>query len=121
MPMTRSYTITREDDIVRIDYRRNPHNEEMLELLEQLSEMENSELRMYVMLDAEILLSTNEVREGAEYARKLKNQPRRIAVVAKSELTYSISRIFKVFRESQDTELMVFRDVDAARDWLRSG
>lgn len=114
------YSIVREDDIVRVDYQRSPEQAEMFALIEQLDEMENSSLRMYVMIDAEILLSTAEVKEGAEYARERKNQPLRIAVVAPGDITYGISRIFKVFRESEATELQVFRSVDAARDWLRS-
>ena len=119
-PKGPTYVIEREDDIVRVDYKRSPQPEDMYELLDQLGEMEDSELRMYVMIDAEILLSTAEVREGAEYAREKKNQPRRIAVVAPGDITYGISRIFKVFRESQETELQVFRSLDDAREWLRS-
>lgn len=115
-----TYIISREQTILRIDFKRSPDRKTMIQLLEQLSELENSELRMYVMIDAEILLSTAEVREGAEYAREMKNQPRRVAVVAAGEITYGISRIFKVFRESGETELMVFREIDQARDWLLS-
>jgi hypothetical protein len=75
---------------------------------------------MYVMIDAEIMLSTADVKEGAEFALGLKNQPRRIAVVAPGSITYGISRIFKVFRESAETKIRVFREIDEARDWLRS-
>ncbi len=115
------YRISREDDIVRIDFRANPDKEMMMAIVEELSSMENSALRMYVFVDAEVLLSTAEVKEGADYARDLTNQPERIAVVAGGDITYGISRIFKVFRDSPGTELQVFREVDDARDWLRSG
>lgn len=115
---TASYTITREGVITRIDFTRHPSQKEMLDLLVQLEEVENSSLRLYVMIDAEILLSTAEVKEGAEIARSMANQPERIAIVAPREITYSISRVFKVFRESPTTEMQVFRDLDEARRWL---
>lgn len=115
-----SYIVSRENDIVRIDFTRSPDRDSLIELLERLSETENSELRMYVMIEAEIFLSTTEVKEGADVARELKNQPRRIAVVAPGDITYGISRIFKVFRESRETEFKVFRELDEARRWLRS-
>lgn len=114
------FFISREDDIVRIDYTRNPDREELMELMERLSGMENAELRMHVMIDAEIMLSTAEVREGAEVAGQLKRQPRRIAIVAPGNISYGISRIFKVFRESNETEFEVFRELDEARRWLRA-
>ena len=115
---TASYKITREGAITRIDFTRHPSQKEMLDLLAQLEDLENSALRLYVLIDAEILLSTTEVKEGAEVARSLSNQPERIAVVAPGEVTYSISRIFKVFRESSATKIQVFRDLDEARRWL---
>ena len=115
---TASYEITREGAITRVDFTRHPNQKEMLDLLLQLEDLEDSALRLYVMIDAEILLSTAEVKEGAEFARTLANQPKRIAIVAPREITYSISRIFKVFRESSTTETQVFRDLDEARRWL---
>ena len=115
-----AWEITREGKILRIEFVRSPDRDDMLELMDKLDTLENSELRMFVMERAEMLLSTAEVREGAEVARALVNQPRRIAVVAPGSISYGISRIFKVFRESEDTEFEVFRELDAARDWLLS-
>ena len=114
------WEITREGDIVRIEFIANPESQDLLDLLDALDTLENSGLRMFVMQRAELLLSTADVREGAEFARSLANQPRRIAVVAPGTITYGISRIFKVFRESEETRLEVFRDLDEARAWLLS-
>ena len=118
MSRASSYRISRDEGIVRIDFSGNPSSDELHRLVAHLEEMENSERRLYVMIDAEILLSTAEVREGADYAKSMNNQPERIAVVAPREISYGISRIFKVFRDSPVTELRVFRELDEARDWL---
>ncbi len=114
------YMITREDDIVRVDFLGSPERDDMVALMDELGNMPNSSLRLYVMIKAEILLSTAEVREGADIARSYEYQPSRIAVVAPGSITYGISRIFKVFRESDNTEFSVFRELEEARNWLRS-
>lgn len=115
-----TYEISQEGGVTRIEFNLSPSKAEMMALMEELASLEGSERRMYVMEKAEILLSTADVREGAEVARKKQSQPRRIVVVAPGSITYGISRIFKVFRESEDTELAIFRDEDAGREWLLS-
>ena len=112
------HQITRDGPIVRIEFLTSPNQEDMLKLMTELGGLADSELRMYIMEKAEMLLSTAEVREGAEVARKIENQPQRIAVVAPGEISYGISRIFKVFRESEGTALEVFRDEQSAKAWL---
>jgi hypothetical protein len=120
MAKSDAYVISQEEGFMQIEYRRNPTGKEMLEQAARLDEMEDSARRLYVMIDADILLSTAEVKEGAEFGKSMKNQPERIAVVAAGDITYGISRIFKVFRESADTRLQVFRELEAAKEWLLS-
>jgi hypothetical protein len=115
-----AWEIYRDGEIVRIEFVSSPEREDMLALMDALDTLEHSELRMFVMEKAEMLLSTAEVREGAEVARALVHQPRKIAVVAPGSISYGISRIFKVFRESEETEFEVFRDLDEAKAWLLS-
>lgn len=114
------YEIRREGEIVCVEFIQSPEKDDMVAVIEELDKMPNSSLRLYLMVKAEILLSTSEVRDGADIARKAENQPSKIAVVAPGNITYGISRIFKVFRESEDTEFSVFREIDEARDWLLS-
>ena len=116
-----SYVISRENGIVRIDFRRSPNREEVLHLALELNAIEDATRRLYVIVDADILLSTAEVKEGAEYAKSLDRQPDRIAVVAPNDISHGISRIFKVFRESPETEMEVFRTLEEARAWLGAG
>lgn len=112
------YKISRDGPVVRIEFISSPDRETMLALMRELDQLENSRLRMFVIQKSEMLLSTAEVREGAEVARALENQPSKIAVVAPGNISYGISRIFKVFRESEATLLEVFREESAARAWL---
>ncbi|MDJ0879753.1 MAG: hypothetical protein QNI86_14140 [Halieaceae bacterium] len=114
------YEISRDDDIVQIEFLQSPEKDDLVALMEELEQMPDSSLRLYLMIKAEILLSTAEVRNGADIARSRQNQPSKIAVVAPGNITYGISRIFKVFRESESTEFAVFRELEEARDWLRS-
>ena len=113
-----SYKIAREGRIVRIDFKRSPSIEEVRELLLELESLDDSRLRMYVMIEAEILLSTADIREGAARAVAAGNQPERIAVVAPGDISYGISRIYKVFRENDHTRQQVFRTLEEARAWL---
>lgn len=113
-----SYKISREGRIVRVDFKRSPSLEDLVALLGEMERLEDSSLRMYVTQDAEILLSTADIRAGAEQALAAGNQPSRIAMVAPGDITYGISRIFKVFRETDQTEGQVFRTLDEARAWL---
>jgi hypothetical protein len=112
------YVISREGPITRIDFFRHPSQKEMLELVARMEATADSSLRLYVLIEAEILLSTADVKEGAALARTTSNQPERIAIVAPGEVTHSISRVFKVFRESSTTKMQVFRELDEARRWL---
>ncbi len=118
--MSSTYKITHDEGITRVDFSRNPTKDEMYKLLDILADMPDTKRRLFVMEKAEVLLSTAEVREGAEFARKKQNQPSRVAMVAAGSITYGISRIFKVFRESEQTQFGVFRDVDEALEWLKS-
>ena len=93
---------------------------ELATMMEELNSLEGSELRMYVVEKTEILLSTADARVGAKVARSEQIQPRRIGVVAPGSITHGISRIFKVLRQSADTEIAIFRDEGAAREWLLS-
>ena len=80
-----TYEISQDGGVTRIEFNLSPSKAEMMTLMEELASLEGSERRMYVMEKAEILLSTADVREGAEVARKKQSQPRRIVVVARHQ------------------------------------
>jgi hypothetical protein len=114
------YEISSEDGILRVDFLRSPEREDLVALMDEMESMEHCALRLYVVIKAEILLSTAIVRQAAEDAQAYSHQPSKIAVVAPGSISYGISRIYKVFRETDETEFDVFRDLDEARAWLKS-
>ncbi len=72
---------------------------------------------------AKFEMSAADVREIAGFI--LRNQPTpppaRLAFIVPGDADFGMARMFEVFREAPGTALRVFRDADAARDWLSTG
>ncbi len=64
-------------------------------------------------------LDSNEMRQYAEARAKttLKNHIKS-AIVAPNDLDFGMARMFELMMQSQTIEVMVFRDEQAARQWL---
>ncbi|MEM0953871.1 MAG: hypothetical protein AAGI24_06995 [Pseudomonadota bacterium] len=114
------YEISREGPVTRIEFLQSPERDDLLALISDLAELEDSQLRLYVFLQTELLATTADMRAAAGVAREGNRQPDRVAIVAPGNVTYTITRVFKVFRESEITTLAIFRDLEEARAWLVS-
>lgn len=74
---------------------------------------------LWDMREARFDLSSGEVRELAEFAKR--NAPAadlRTAFVAPQDLEFGLVRMFEVFRETPLASARAFRDVDSAMAWL---
>jgi len=54
-------------------------------------------------------------------SKRDRSVPLRCAVVATGDLRFGLSRMVSVYLERYGVELRVFRDVESAEAWLRSG
>ncbi|MFN3237887.1 MAG: hypothetical protein ACE37D_12610 [Pseudomonadales bacterium] len=80
-----------------------------------------SALRLWVFENATVELSQEDIRAVSEHASQQKNVPRKIAIVAPSDLIYGLSRMYGVVRESAASntlEIRPFRSEHEAMAWL---
>ena len=64
--------------------------------------------------------STDDLREAAAFSNEVRDlfAGGRVAIVVSSDLDFGLARMFQVFAEGSGIDHEVFRDRDAARDWL---
>src|SRR5262245_1920909 len=81
-----------------------------------------SERRMRILWDlreAHFNLLTNEVRDLADFVKR--HSPfgdLRTAFVVASDLEFGLIRMFEIYRGTESAKVAVFRDKDAALEWL---
>ena len=63
--------------------------------------------------------SQNEIFDIASHAAAGEHQPAKLAILVKEDLSFGVSRMYEVFRNSDLTETNVFRDKTEALAWLR--
>jgi hypothetical protein len=77
---------------------------------------------LWDLLDARMDLTRSEVRELADFITGHEPEGEiRTAFVVSGDLEFGLVRMFEVFRESEGAQTFVFRDRQAAIDWLRPG
>lgn len=77
--------------------------------------------RLWDLSAADADLSRDEIRRIADLAQREEHSPARIAMLVSGDLAFGQTRILGVFRETERTEVQVFRDEASARHWLRGG
>ena len=116
---TKAYSLTLQGDTTRIDFHENPTVDLLKHIIEEIHKLRPTPKRLWVLEEADLLLTTKEVRELAEHSRTLDERPARVAVVAKRDVSYGTSRIHRVYRQSADTTVNVFRTLEEAEAWLQ--
>jgi hypothetical protein len=67
-----------------------------------------------------LALSAEELRAMADKAKRLDAETLKLAIVAPEDEVYGLARLFSVHRAQEHLQLQVFRDRDAAFQWLDS-
>lgn len=74
---------------------------------------------LWDMLGGRAGLEANDVKALKEYVKKHRPAGRgRIAIVAKDDFSFGMSRMFELMTEGGDTKVHVFRAIEPAQDWL---
>ena len=79
-----------------------------------------SEHRFYIMpvLESLDLFSREKLEEIAAYASSADSVHSKVAMLVGQDLSFGVSRMYEVYRQTGETEVMVFRDESKAMTWL---
>ena len=76
--------------------------------------------RLWDIRDCRLDLAYDELTDLAQGAKPRDLPDSRGAILASKDVTFGVSRIHSVFRESENMSVMVYRDEDEAVNWLTS-
>ena len=115
--MSSDFNIERDEAIATIRLNRQLTTAEFLKVVEEVAQQVPDKLRLW---DAtkNFDFTAGDIRSIAERSMEFASVPARVALVAEDDLTFGLLRMFEVFREQDNYQSRVFRDEQAARDWL---
>jgi hypothetical protein len=67
-----------------------------------------------------LALSAEELRAIADNSKRVDTETLKVAIIAPEDEVYGLARLFSVHRAQEHLQLQVFRDRDAAFQWLDS-
>ena len=117
--MKKIYQISKFEDITVIRMMALPTRDDLISALFEVKALDTSNLRMWV-LQKGVDLSAEDLQVIAFEASKHLRGPGRMAVVAPTDLSYGLSRMFEVFREQKGVKTHSFRTEEDAVKWLKS-
>ena len=117
--MKKNYRITKIGEITVIRMAEMPSREELVSALLEVKFLDASGLRMWI-LEKGVNLSADDLKAVATVAAENLKRPGRMAVVAPTDLSYGLSRMFEVFREQEDVRTHSARTEEEAVRWLNS-
>ena len=96
-----------------------PSRDDLIAALLDVKSVDTSGLRMWV-LEKGVSLSADDLQAVASVAAVQLKRPGRMAIVAPTDLSYGLSRMFEVFREQAGVKTHSFRTEEEAVKWLKS-
>ena len=112
------FTINVSNGILTVLFSQEPSKEDIHNALIETSKNHTVTKRLWDFSEIKFNLSQNQLQDIAEFAKNLFIQPSKVAMVASSDLSFGVSRIYEVFREDNQTEVKVFRKIEDGRRWL---
>ena len=120
--MSAEITITINEDVAIVKIVGKPTLKEILDTNKAL--MEEGQYicsrRFWDLSGCSMDFSSGELEVIANFTDHGEHDPSKIALLATSDLTYGLSRMFQAFRQSKNSTLSVFRDEGEAMRWLLS-
>ena len=120
MPMT--FDISEMQGILVVSIKGEPNVDGIKLILDQIRNSSGylHSVRLWDFQDSSFTFSQNEVLELASYASAADKQPAKVAMLVNEDLSFGVSRVYEVFRNTDLTETNVFRDKAEAVAWLRA-
>ena len=120
--MTAQIKITPKDNMVIVQIIGHTTLQDFYALTEKISDGKKyiHNRRFYDFRKSQLDLSTEEMRTLAAKTKQLSQGYSKVALLAGSDLSYGLSRMFEVLREQDYSDIYVFRDEDKAMEWILS-
>jgi len=119
--MGMTYEITEMENILVVSIKGNPGVDDIKHILDQIRNESgySHSARLWDFQNSSFNFSQNEVLDIASHASAGDIRPAKVAMLVKEDLSFGVSRIYEVFRNTDLTETNVFRDKTEAVAWLR--
>ena len=119
--MAMTFEITEMQDILVVSIKGDPSVDDIKQILDQTRNTSgySHSARLWDFRESSFSFSQNEVLDIASYASAADSRPGKVAMLVKEDLSFAVSRIYEVFRNTDLTETNVFRDKTEAVAWLR--
>ncbi len=120
--MRMTYELTEVQDILVVSIKGNPGVDDIKHILDRIRNESgySHSARLWDFQESSFSFSQNEVLDIAAYASTGDIRPAKVAMLVKEDLSFGVSRIYEVFRNTDLTETNVFRDKTEALAWLRA-
>jgi hypothetical protein len=119
--MSMIFKITEMQDILVISITGDPCVDDIKQILDQIQNASGytHSARLWDFQASSFTFSQNEVLDIASYASTSDRRPAKVAMLVKEDLSYGVSRMYEVFRNTDLTQINVFKDKTEAVRWLR--
>lgn len=108
-----------EDGFYRIEIEGHGSVKDLAPIFSRQAVFPDSRYELWVTTKLEICGNSYEVASLADLVKEeLANPPEKVAIVASNDLLFGLSRVYAGRRETDTTELNVFRDEQSAINWL---
>jgi hypothetical protein len=118
--MAAKIKITPKDNMVIVQISGRTTLQDFYDIIKEISDGKRHlyNRRLYDLRKCQLDISREELITLAEKTKPLDQGPAKVALLAGSELSYGLSRMFEVLRDQNHTEIYVFRDEGKAMEWL---
>ena len=118
--MSAQITVTKDNEIAVMKVIGHPTVQDLLEVNKRLAEGGEFVVggRLWDFRESRVDFTREELAEIASVSNRLGQRSSKVAILVGSDLTFGLSRMYQVFRESDHTAVSVFRDETEAMRWL---
>lgn len=112
------FSIDNQSGITIVNFDSDPTYNEIIEMLNSLSENNQYIKRLFDFSKVNFDLTTDQIKELAEYGKKIFPEKNKGAVVSNADLVFGETRQFSVYREDEVCLFNAFRNKKDAIEWL---
>ena len=118
--MGMTYELSEIENVLVVSIKGNPGVDDIKHILDQIRNESgySHSARLWDFQESGFDFSQDEVLDIAAYASAGDIRPAKVAMLVREDLSFGVSRIYEAFRNTDLTEINVFRDKTEALAWL---
>jgi hypothetical protein len=118
--MGAKFELNAEQGILRVVIAGKPTAEELIQNLKKIQSEPgySHDLRLWDFRNSNFNLTKEELEQVAAQASSADSRPGKVAMLVKGDLAFGLARMYEMYRNSELTEVEVFRDESEALAWL---